>query len=432
MNEPFEQQDNVTAQETEDQQAQAELPVSEETVPVEPPVYETITPVSPVKQSGYGKRLVAVALICSLLGGIIGAGGVLLGNHLLTPGTSPETPTNSNTTTTLAGLRENTVIDIIKIDTSKVLTAAEVYALNVNSTVGITTSITSPNFWGQQTTSAASGSGFILTPDGYIMTNFHVVEDSNAMTVSMYDGKTYKAALIGYDEGNDVAVLKIDAQNLAPVVLGNSDNLNVGDSVVAIGNPLGELTFSLTSGSISAKDREITMSSGSTMRLMQTDCAINSGNSGGALFNLYGEVVGITNAKYSSGSSGASIDNIGFAIPINKAWAIAESIIEKGYYAKPYIGVSVLTVSEETQSYGLPQGAAVKEIAKSSPAEAAGLKLNDIITHINGNAITGSSDLVRIVSDSAIGDTLKLTVYRQGSTLELTLTIGEQIQSGQK
>lgn len=431
MNEPFEQQENVTSQETEELQAQDELPVSEETVPVEPPVCETTTPPAPVKKSGYGKHLVAVALICSLLGGIIGAGGVLLGNHLLTPGTSPETPTNPNTTTTLEGLRENTVIDITKIDTSKVLTAAEVYALNVNSTVGITTSITTTNFWGQQTT-AAAGSGFILTPDGYIVTNFHVVEDSDSITVSMYDGKTYKAALIGYDESNDVAVLKIDAQNLAPVVLGNSDNLNVGDNVVAIGNPLGELTFSLTSGSISAKDREITMSSGSTMRLMQTDCAINSGNSGGALFNLYGEVIGITNAKYSSSSSGASIDNIGFAIPINKARIIAESIIEKGYYPKPYIGVSVITVSEETQSYGLPQGASVKEITKASPAEAAGLKVNDIITHVNGNTITGSSDLVRIVSDSAIGDTLKLTVYRNGSTLELTLTIGEQIQSGQK
>ena len=171
------------------------------------------------------------------------------------------------------------------------------------------------------------------------------------------------------------------------------------------------------------------MSSGSTMRLMQTDCAINSGNSGGALFNLYGEVIGITTAKYSSNSSQASIDNIGFAIPINKARSIAESIIEKGYVSKPYIGVSVATVSKETQSYGLPQGASVKEVVENSPAAKAGLKTNDIITHVNGKEITGSSDLIGIVGNAAVGDQLKLTVYRRGSTLELTLTVGEQIQS---
>lgn len=309
------------------------------------------------------------------------------------------------------------------------MTPAEVYAANVNSTVGITTSITT-NFWGYQTTSAASGSGFIFTDDGYILTNYHVVEDSNSITVALYNGKTHDAKLVGYDESNDVAVLKIEAENLTPVVLGNSDNLNVGDSVVAIGNPLGELTFSLTSGAISAKDRAITMSGGNTMRLMQTDCAINSGNSGGALFNLYGEVIGITNAKYSSSSnSEASIDNIGFAIPINKASAIAQSIIEKGYVSKPYIGVSVATVSAETQSYGLPKGAAVKEVVKDSPAEAAGLQVNDIITHLNGKEITDHTELVTIVSNAAIGDKLDLTVYRKGETKQISIAVGEQIQS---
>jgi len=309
------------------------------------------------------------------------------------------------------------------------MTPAEVYAANVNSTVGITTSITT-NFWGYQTTSAASGSGFIFSDDGYILTNYHVVDASNSITVSLYDGRSCDAKLIGFDESNDVAVLKIEADNLVPVILGDSNNMNVGDSVVAIGNPLGELTFSLTSGAISAQDREITMSSGATMRLMQTDCAINSGNSGGALFNLYGEVIGITNAKYSSNSSSeASIDNIGFAIPINKARSIAESIIEKGYISKPYIGVSVTTVSAETQSYGLPQGASVKEVTKDSPAAAAGLEVNDIITHVNGKEISGSTELVSIVTQSDPGVKLSLTVYRKGQTMELTVTVGEQIQS---
>ncbi len=387
------------------------------------------TPPKQEKKSWTAGKVVAIALVCSLLGGVAGAATSMLVGFINEE--TPQTGNQNNVSTIVEGQRENTVLDITKIDTSKVMTAAEVYATNVNSTVGITTSITT-NFWGYQTTSAASGSGFIFTDDGYILTNFHVVEDSSSITVAMFDGKTYDAKLVGYDEGNDVAVLKIDAKNLVPVVLGNSDNINVGDSVVAIGNPLGELTFSLTSGTISAKDRDITMSSGSSMRLMQTDCAINSGNSGGALFNMYGEVIGITNAKYSSSSSSeASIDNIGFAIPINKARSIAQSIIEKGYVSKPYIGVSATTVSAETQSYGLPQGAAVKEVAADGPAAVAGLKVNDIITHVNDKEITGSGDLVSIIGETIPGDVLKFTVYRKGNTIALTVTVAEKIQSAQ-
>jgi len=372
-------------------------------------------------------KVIAIALVCSLLGGIVGAGGMLLGSNLISK--DPITQPQQNVSNLLEGNREKTVLNTTKIDTSKLMTPAEVYAANVNSTVGITTSITT-NYWGYPTTSAASGSGFIISDDGYLLTNFHVIEDSDSITVTMYDGATFEADLIGYDESNDIAVLKIDAENLVPVILGDSDKLNVGDSVVAIGNPLGELTFSLTSGAISAMDREVTMSNGSTMRLMQTDCAINSGNSGGALFNLYGEVIGITNAKYSNSSStGASIDNIGFAIPINQARSIAESIIEKGYVSKPYIGVSVVDVSAETQSYGLPQGAAVKNIVEDSPAAAAGLQVNDIITSVNDVEITGSSDLVSIITSSSIGDTHTLTVFRQGETLTLSITVGEKIQS---
>ena len=384
------------------------------------------------KKSGWPVGLVVtVTLVCSLLAGALGACGMYLATEFFDdddPSIGANRPNDSDSpsTTILEGDRGNVVIDTTKIDTGKLMTQAEVYAANVNSTVGITTSITT-NFWGFQTTSAASGSGFVFSKDGYILTNYHVVDDSNAITVSMYDGTTYDAKLVGYDEGNDVAVLKVEATDLAPVVLGNSDNLNVGDSVVAIGNPLGELTFSLTAGSISAKDREITLSTGSSMQLIQTDCAINSGNSGGALFNLYGEVVGITNAKYSrSSSSEASIDNIGFAIPINKARSIAESIIEKGYVSKPYIGVSVTTVSAETQAYGLPKGASVQQIIEDSPAAEAGLQINDIITHVNDQEITNSTDMVATVRNAAIGDELKLTVYRMGKTTELTVTVGEQ------
>ena len=371
-------------------------------------------------------RVVALALCCSLLGGAVGAGAMAIGTSMT--GTSGGSR-SSSTSTILQGDRPTSAINVSKIDTSKEMTAAEVYAANVNSTVGITTSITT-NYWGYQTTAAASGSGFILTADGYILTNYHVIENSNSVKVTMYDGTSYDATIVGYDESNDIAVLKIDATGLTPVVLGDSDELNVGDSVVAIGNPLGELTFSLTSGAVSALNREVTLSSNVTMDLIQTDCAINSGNSGGALFNLYGEVIGITNAKYSSSSSSsASIDNIGFAIPINHVLPIVKSIIEKGYISKPYVGVSVSDVNQQTQLYGIPAGAAVQAVSDGSPAAEAGLQAGDVITRVNGTEITGSSDLVSLVSASSIGDMLTMTVYRQGSTMELTVTVGEQVQS---
>ena len=363
-------------------------------------------------------KVIALMLVAALLGGALGAGGVLL-----------LAPSGSGSRTQIQeGTRPSTVIDVTAIDTSKQMSPAEVYAQNVVSTVGITTSVTT-NYFGFTTTSAASGSGFVFSDDGYILTNYHVIENSTSIKVTMYDGSSYDAELIGYDESNDIAVLKIDAQGLRPVVLGDSGNLNVGDSVLAIGNPLGELTFSLTAGVVSALDREVTLSGNVTMELIQTDCAINSGNSGGALFNLYGEVIGITNAKYSSSGSGTSIDNIGFAIPINSVLNIVESIIEKGYIAKPYIGVSVASVSSETQSYGLPKGAAVKAISEGSPAEAAGLQINDIITEANGTKIESSDDLVKLVGGLYNGAELKLTVYRQGETLEITVTVGEKIQS---
>ncbi len=362
--------------------------------------------------------MIAGVLVAAMIAGF---GGSAIGNAVF--------GSSSGGTTVYEGKRPTSVINTANIDTSKQMTAAEVYAANVNSTVGITTQVTT-NFWGYTTQSAASGSGFIYTSDGYILTNYHVIESASSIKVTLYDGTSYDAQLIGYDESNDVAVLKIDATGLTPVTVGDSDNLNVGDSVVAIGNPLGELTFSLTSGAVSALDREVTLSSNVTMKLIQTDCAINSGNSGGALFNLYGEVIGITNAKYSgSSSSGASIDNIGFAIPINTVRSIVDSIIEKGYIAKPYIGVMVSDVSDEAINYGTPAGAAVASVTEGGPAEKAGLQANDIITAVDGEAISGKSDLSSIISEHEAGDKLTLTVYRQGQTLTVTVEIGEQTTS---
>ncbi len=379
--------------------------------------------------------IVALALCCAILGGIAGSAGTLFffrnGSAEL-----PEEPGETVTETTPEPERapEETPAPVQEVPAVREMTAADVYEANVNSTVGITTSITT-NYWGYQTTVPASGSGFIITEDGYILTNYHVIEDSNSVSVTTYDNRVFDAEIVGYDISNDIAVLKIDTEGLQPVKLGSSGDLRVGDTVIAIGNPLGELTFSLTLGVVSALNREVTLSSGTAMDLIQTDTAINSGNSGGALFNMQGEVVGITNAKYSSsgGRTSASIDNIGFAIPIDHVRGIVESIIQYGYIIKPYIGVSVSTVGGEMQSYGFPQGAAVKVIADGSPAQNCGLKVNDIITAVNGEAVTTSSDLVRIVSSSTPGDLLRLSVYRQNEgELTLDLTVGEKRQEAKE
>lgn len=376
------------------------------------------------KKTSCGLVLI-IALCCSVLGGAIGAGSVLLAQSLKAE--EAQEASETDVSYIIQGLRENSVIEAVTVPTGKQMTPAEVYAANVNSTVGITTSTTT-NFWGYQSTSAASGSGFIISDDGYILTNFHVIEDSDRISVSMYNGDSYEAALIGYDESNDIAVLKIEAEGLAPVILGNSDALNVGDSVVAIGNPLGELTFTLTAGAISAKDREVTLSRNMTMNLLQTDCAINSGNSGGALFNLYGEVIGVTNAKYSTSSNSASIDNIGFAIPINSIINIVKSIIENGYISRPYIGIQVMDVSAETQQYGVPAGAAIQALTEDGPAAQAGLEKGDVIIEVNGNEMT-SSELVAYIGAASVGDQLLMRIYRQGDFLEITVPVGEQIQS---
>ena len=379
--------------------------------------YDTPQSTSAPKASGMStNKIIALALSCSLLGGIVGAGAASLFG-------GPR-----GTSNIYESARTPTVLEVHSIDSSKLLTQAEVYAANVNSTVGIATTSVSTNYWGYRTTKAASGSGFIFSDDGYILTNHHVINGASEVKVTMYDGTTYDATIVGYDKSNDIAVLKIEAQDLTPVVLGNSDSINVGDTVVAIGNPLGELTFSLTSGVVSALDREVTFSGGISMDLIQTDCAINSGNSGGALFNLYGEVVGITNAKYSGSNAGeASIDNIGFAIPINSVRTIIESIIEDGIIAKPYLGVSVLTVSDDVKSYGLPAGASIQEIVPDSPAEKAGLQINDIITKVGDTEITTSDELVDIIGEAKPGDILVLTIYRNMQTTTIEITVGEQV-----
>ena len=281
----------------------------------------------------------------------------------------------------------------------------------------------------------------MLTQDGYIVTNYHVIEDaakdsSVSVEVSFANGDKYTAKLVGGEQDNDVAVLKIDATGLTPVTLGDSDKLVVGEPVYAIGNPLGELTYSLTDGIISALDRLITTSSTNangqtesvTLNVLQTNCAINPGNSGGPLFDQYGSVMGIVSAKYTQSTSGVSAEGLGFALPINDVKEIIADLIEHGYVTgKPYMGVQVTSVSSEAQRYGIPAGAAVSYVADGSCAQKAGLQVNDVITAIDDTAIDSPSALTAALSTGyKAGDTATLTVIRNQQEVKLTITFDEK------
>ena len=309
------------------------------------------------------------------------------------------------------------------------MSPSQVYAMNVNSVVAISNQTTT-NVWGQVSETASSGTGFVISPDGYILSNYHVVEGANKLTVITYMGDEYEAKLVGFDKLNDVSILKVEAAGLECVTIGSSDDLIVGDQVVAIGNPLGELTSSLTVGYISAKDRTIN-TDGNLINMMQTDAAINPGNSGGPLFNMKGEVVGITTAKYSgSTGSGASIEGIGFAIPIADVMSMTEDLITNGYRTNmAYLGVVVMDLDSNTAAmYSLPMGSYVRSVEPGSCAETAGIQPKDIIIAVGEYSVEGNSTLQSALRKFKAGDSTTVTVYRAGAELELPITFDERPQ----
>lgn len=315
-------------------------------------------------------------------------------------------------------------------EVSYVVTApGAIYQQNVESVVLISAEVTSaPNMFGQSSVGVSTGSGFVLTEDGYVVTNHHVVESATGVTVTMYDGTEYEAKVVGSDSTNDVAVLKITENvQLQAVEIGSSTALKVGDQVVAIGNPLGELTSTLTVGYVSAKERDVT-TDGKTINMIQTDAAINSGNSGGPLFNSQGQVVGITTAKYSgSSSSGATIEGIGFAIPIDDVMPLVEDLINYGYINSAYLGVEVSDMDTTTASfYGLPVGAYVQKVVDGNCAAAAGVKAKDIIIGIGEYEVDSLSDLTKALRKFKAGDTTTIKVFRAGQELTLTITLDEK------
>ncbi|HJB32553.1 MAG TPA: trypsin-like peptidase domain-containing protein [Candidatus Oscillibacter excrementavium] len=378
---------------------------------------QPVQEMKPVKKNRIGMKLTAMALCCALLGGAVGGGIVWgVGNH------SGETSVN------VSG-RTVSQVSLKTVDGQTEMSDAEIYAANVNSVVSINVTGTSGyNFFGQPVQSASSGSGFVLTSDGYIVTNYHVVKDAQTVKVTMYSGDEYDAQYVGGDEDYDIAVIKIEATGLPAVTLGNSEELNVGDHVLAIGNPLGDLTFSMSGGMVSSVNRTINVD-GTPFNMIQTDASINPGNSGGPLLNSYGEVVGIVSAKYSSyGTSGESVEGLGFAIPINDVISMIQDIMTNGYVSnKAYLGATVGTLTAQMAQqyrYDISEGAFVYSVEDGSPAAQAGLQLGDVITAIDGTEIASMDDLMAAKKGYAAGDTSELTVYRQGETITLSLTWG--------
>ena len=407
------------------------VPENENTVP---PRYYT-PPEKPVKapkeKKPHGKwvKALCLCLVCALLGGLCGAGIMAGSMNSRIAAVEQRLEEQAKETLSIGSQTSSTPAPVSTTTTAKPVAA--IYDQACNEVVGITTEVTYTNFFGQTSSSAVSGSGFIVSPDGYILTNYHVIEyaykGNYAITVMLHDGTRYEASIVGVEDCNDIAVLKIDASGLDPVTFGDSDKLSVGDDVYAVGNPLGELEFSMTTGHVSALDRLITTDESSeAINMFQIDAAVNSGNSGGPVYNANGEVVGIVTAKYSD----TGVEGLGFAIPINDAAKIANDLITKGYVTgKAYMGVSIdeRYNSMYSQYYNMPIGAFVKSVESGSCAESAGIQAGDIITRLGDVEITGYTDLKQAIKQYSAGDSAELELYRAGESRTLTVTFDEAV-----
>ena len=308
--------------------------------------------------------------------------------------------------------------------TGSKLTVAEIVEKNADAVVEIVTAGTTTGMWGQTELVEGAGSGVIVNEDGYIVTNYHVIEGANAVTVTLHNGDEYKATIVGGSDAQDLAVLKINGEGLTVATLGDSSKLAVGDLAVAIGNPLGQLGGTATSGIISALDRQLTIEN-RTLTLLQTDAAVNPGNSGGGLFNGAGELIGIVESK----TSATGIEGLAFALPINSLKDDIDDLISNGKVSgKPSIGISIYDISEENaQYYNLDgEGVYVAQVTGDN-AQKAGFKQGDKIIKFNGKEVEGSEDLIKRVRECKIGDTVTVEVSRDGQKISIKTKLEEQI-----
>ena len=400
--------------------------------PVQPQDAQPPNAQPPKKKKKFnGKRVVrsAVALVLAaamgFAGGFVGAkfggsGKVVI--QQVAPSSTADSASGSDSSITAAS------------SSGSSLTTEQVADLVSPSVVVITTEQVVYSQWswyGQNQVESGAGSGVIISSDGYILTCAHVVDGASTITVTIGD-KDYTATLVGEDTTSDIAVIKIDADGLTPATVGNSDSLKVGQSVMAVGNPLGELGGTVTGGMISALNRSVTIqgsSSVNTMSLIQMDASVSPGNSGGGLFNMNGELVGIVNAK----SSSSDAEGLGFAIPINDAIKVAQELLENGYVTgRPYLGITYLAVTDAQTASQLgvnAYGVYVVEVVKGGPAEKAGLQAGDRIVSVDGTEIASKDDLGTLMQKHAAGDTLSITIARDGQMQTVNVTLGEKTAS---
>lgn len=364
---------------------------------------------------GFVAAMLIVSILCSAA---LGFGGGYLANNMnkTSSGSININKVEASNTSSSGKSTANTTSDIVK--------------KTADSVVEIATEGVKTGSFAQQYVVKGAGSGVIISEDGYIITNHHVIEGANSVTVTLRDGNTsYTAAVIGSDSDNDIALLKVDAKGLTPATFGDSSKLAVGDYVVAIGNPLGELGGTVTDGIISALARDVTIED-QNMTLLQTNAQISPGNSGGGLFNANGELIGIVNAK----DSATEVEGIAFAIPINNVLDIIDDLKSYGYVTgKIDLGMQLTDITSKDTAfyYGVNQtGCYVLSVTRGSNAETAGFTTGDLITKVNGTSVSTSADVEKALENSKVGDNVKFTVYRNGTTKDLSLILAEYVPNG--
>lgn len=382
------------------------------------------------KSKGKGLGIIAAALVLSAC---VGVGGGFLGSYLANGDSllTSESSENESSKNNSGSGNDDSVLKITQASDTDVTptTTQEVAAKVKDSVVEITTETTTyDSFYGQYVQQSA-GSGVIISEDGYIITNNHVIDGASKIQVRLTNTQTYSAKLVGKDSTLDVALLKIDETGLTTATFGNSDKLCVGQVAIAIGNPLGRLGGTVTDGIISALDREIEIDN-KTMNLLQTNAAINPGNSGGGLFDSNGNLIGIVVAKSSSTSSGTSVEGLGFAIPVNDIIDILDDLKSKGYVGgRAYLGVNLMDITDEQSMFIYrvdKPGVYVSAVTDGSAAEKSGIKVYDCITKVDDTEISNSAQLRQVISKHKAGDKIKITIYRDGQTKELDVTLDEK------
>lgn len=405
------------------------------TPPVRPEREKRVKAEKPAPKHGVSlAAAICLCLVCALLGGCLGAGI----NSWLTDSRfetveralAENARLSAETADAVASLdqRESTVASPV-VSAPGELSPAQIYQQACSQVVGISTAISSPGFFGGVQTGTVEGSGFILSEDGYIVTNYHVIETAETsnlpITVVLYDGTEYEARIVGREDVNDLAVLKIEATGLTPAIFGDSDELQVGDEIFVVGNPMGELEFSMSTGHVSALNRTITTEEAEDIPMFQLDAAVNHGNSGGPVYNTRGQVVGIVTAKYSD----TAVEGLGFAIPSNDALRITEDLVTKGYVTgKAFLGIWTDERYDAmvAQYYNMPLGAYVAEVAPDSAAARAGLEVGDIITALGDTTVESPSQLRSAIRQYKAGDSVELSFYRAGESKTVTLVFDER------